>query len=168
MMSKQYKGFDYYASKLPRIMERMGAQLKDYDSGRRTCFVEFVYKGRHYRWENSVEELQARGIKITYGSDAFAITVLDLEALARMIERGSYDLLSGAVQGLRELPPSTSIPECFRVLQFDAIPSGPAEVSRRYKQLAKIAHPDSGGSEGQFVALQRAYEEAIRYFVEDK
>ncbi|SHF53777.1 hypothetical protein SAMN02746089_02114 [Caldanaerobius fijiensis DSM 17918] len=37
-------------------------------------------------------KVKSRGIKLVYGLDAFAQIVLSLEDLARMVERGIYDL----------------------------------------------------------------------------
>ena len=38
-----------------------------------------------------------------------------------------------------------------------------AEVRARYRELAKLYHPDAGGSHADFLALQQAYEQVIEY-----
>ena len=38
------------------------------------------------------------------------------------------------------------------------------EVERQFKQLAKAAHPDTGGNAEQFCILQEAREQALQYF----
>lgn len=36
------------------------------------------------------------------------------------------------------------------------------DVNRQYKQLARKLHPDAGGTDAQFIELQRARDEALR------
>ncbi len=38
-----------------------------------------------------------------------------------------------------------------------------AEVRTRYRELAKLYHPDAGGSHADFLALQLAYEQVVEY-----
>ena|SRR5690606_15929118 len=98
-----------------------------------------------------------------YGSDCFAQVVLALEDLARIVERGIYDL-STWVSGLKALPPVVEVPSFFRVLGFTEIAAGVEEVKTRYRSLAKQLHPDAGGSAEDFQALKRAAEQAIQWF----
>lgn len=144
-------------------MARLGAEKYDYDWSRRECWVEFWYKGQLYRFTHSVDNAQSHGVDIRYGSDVFAQVVLSLEDLARMVERGIYDL-SVWVSGMKQLPPAKNIPTYFTTMQFSSIPDQLQEVHSRYKQLVKSAHPDAGGSEEQFLILQEAYQQAIQYF----
>ena len=37
-------------------------------------------------------------------------------------------------------------------------------MEKRFKKLVKAAHPDTGGSEEQFLVLQHAREAAMEYF----
>lgn len=80
-----------------------------------------------------------------------------------MVERGIYDL-STWVAGMKYLPAAVELPDCFRVLQFEAIPEDRQEVDRQFKRLAKVAHPDAGGTEQQFRVLQAAREQALGWF----
>ncbi|HHY67880.1 MAG TPA: J domain-containing protein [Alicyclobacillus sp.] len=160
---KKYGRPEQYERKLSNVMERLVVEKYDFNWDRWGCWVQFQYKGQLYRFEHSVEKAKAKGIDLVYGSDAFAQLVLALEDLARIAERGIYDLQSW-VEGMKYLPPSTEIPECFRVLGFDSIPSGVDEVTERYRALAKQKHPDVGGSAEEFTKLQRAVEEAKQYF----
>lgn len=162
-MPKQYAEPAAYEAKLEKVMQRLGVERYDYNWDRFSCWVEFVYKDGHYRFSHSVENAQAHGVNIRYGSDVFAQVVLSLEDLARMVERGIYDL-STWVAGMKYLPAPSDIPDCFRVLQFSEIPESAEEVNRQFKRLAKVAHPDVGGSEQQFVCLKEAYDQATRYF----
>ena len=38
-----------------------------------------------------------------------------------------------------------------------------AEVRTQYRELAKLYHPDAGGSHTDFLALQQAYEQVVEY-----
>ena len=159
--AKQYASLDYYEGKLARVAERLGVRNLDWNADRHGCWVSFEYKGQVYRFDHSVTNARAHGIDLTYGSDALAQVVLALEDLARMVERGIYDLQTW-VAGLKYLPAPTEIPECFRVLGFVEVPTDKAAVAERYRQLAKVSHPDAGGNAGEFQALQRAYQEAVQ------
>lgn len=89
--------------------------------------------------------------------------MLALEDLARMVERGIYDL-STWVAGLRFLPPPVEVPACFCELGFEQVPAGPEDVQERYRTLAKERHPDAGGSVEDFKRLKKSAEAAIKYF----
>lgn len=157
---KQYASPDAYEAKLARVMERMGAADHNYNWDRHMAWVEFRLKGQLYRFDHSVEKAQARGFKLTYGSDVFAQLVISLEDLARMAERGIYELQTWLV-GMKFLPPPAVVPECFRELGFDTVPANAEEVRARFKTLAKQAHPDGGGSGEVFTVLQEAARQAI-------
>lgn len=160
---KKYRPADEYERKLVRVMERLGVEEFNWNWDRWGCWIEFRYKGELYRFDHSIEKARARGIELRYGSDAFAQVVLALEDLARMVERGIYDLQVW-VAGMKYLPPPVEVPEYFRFLGFDQIPSGPEEVRERYRTLAKQMHPDAGGNEMDFLKLKNAVERALQYF----
>lgn len=162
MATKQYGGADQYERKLEKVMERFGVKEYDYNFDRHVCWISFRYKGQLYRFDHSVEKAKAKGVNLRYGSDAFAQLVLALEDLARIAERGIYDLQMW-VAGMLFLPPPVELPACFRELGFDRLPADAAEVSDRYRSLAKEHHPDGGGSNEAFIKLQRAAEEAKIY-----
>ena len=50
----------------------------------------------------------------------------------------------------------------YRLLSLQAEVSL-AEVRIRYRELAKLYHPDAGGSHADFLALQQAYEQVLEY-----
>lgn len=164
---KKYGPADQYERKIPTIMSRL--KVKEYNFGRDRfgCFIEFRYKGDLYRFEHSVEKAARRGIRLDYGSDAFAQLVLALEDLARMVERGIYDL-STWVSGMKYLPPPFEVPSFFQYLGFTEIPGGPDDVRERYRQLAKQMHPDTGGETEDFKRLKDASEKALQYFTATK
>jgi DnaJ-class molecular chaperone with C-terminal Zn finger domain len=162
MSAKQYAPAENYEAKLEKVMSRLGIEKYNYNRDRFSCWVEFSYKGQIYRFSHSIDNAKET---VRYSSDVFAQVVLALEDLARMVERGIYDL-STWVAGMKYLPPTAEVPDCFRVLGYDRLPASAEEVSRRYKSLAKSAHPDTGGSKEQFVTLNAAYEQAVKYFEE--
>lgn len=137
--------------------------MYNYNFDRYGCYVEFRYKGELYRFDHSIEKAKARGVELRYGSDAFAQVVLALEDLARMVERGIYEL-STWVAGMKYLPPPVEIPSFFTFMGFVQIPAGQEEVKERYRQLAKQMHPDQGGSEQDFIALKESAEKGMKYF----
>ena len=160
---KKYAASVDYEKKLDSVMNRLNVTKYDYDYGRKICFVEFLYKGKAYRWEHSIERAQELGINIHYGSDAFAIVVLSLEKIAWMIENGVFDLENGTVPGLKQLPPPNKIPDCFKLMGFVEIPTT-EQLKDRYHALAKSLHPDTGGTQEAFMQMQSAYEDCNRYF----
>ncbi|MNP81176.1 Chaperone protein DnaJ [compost metagenome] len=69
------------------------------------------------------------------------------------------------IEGMRYLPPPTSLPEYFRELGFESTPSDAAEVENRYRALAKQRHPDVQGGDGEaFKELHAAYVRAKQHF----
>lgn len=158
--TKQFASPDAYEAKLARVMERMGADQYNYNRDRHMAWVEFRLNGQLYHFDHSVEKAKARGFKLTYGSDVFAQLVIALEDLARMGERGIYELQTW-LAGLKFLPPPVVVPECFYALGFTEIPTDVEEVKARYKTLAKQLHPDAGGSEAAFVHLQEMTRQAV-------
>lgn len=160
---KQYSDSESYERKLERVMERIGVKEFSYNFDRFGCWVEFRYQNDLYRFEHSIEKAKAKGINLRYGSDAFAQVVLALEDLARMVERGIYDL-STWVAEMKFLPPPVETPSFIKFLGFEQMPAGPEDIKERFRQLAKTMHPDVGGSEEDFIKLKEASEEAMKYF----
>lgn len=161
-MAKKYGSAENYESKLERVMERLNVKEFNYNFDRFGAWVEFRYKGNLYRFDHSIENAKARGLNLRYGSDAFAQIVLSLEDIARMVERGIYDLQTW-VAGMKYLPPVIELPSFVKVLGFEQMPTSEEEIKTRYKNLAKQMHPDMGGNEQDFINLQQASEQAIKY-----
>lgn len=157
-MPKQYADAGTYEAKLEKVMQRFGVEKYDYNWDRFSCWVEFWYKGQLYRFEHSIENAKAHGNDVRYGSDVFAQVVLTLEDIARMTERGIYELQTW-VAGLKALPKPKDIPDYFKTLGFSEIPSQEM-LKERFRQIAKTAHPDVGGSKEYFITIKNAYEEA--------
>ena len=159
-MAKQYAGPETYEAKLEKVMGRLGVERYDYDWSRFECWVEFWYKGQLYRFTHSVENAKTHGVNIRYGSDVFAQVVLSLEDLARMVERGIYDL-STWVAGMKCLPSSLPLEPCFAGLGFIERPTSAEDVKAQYKRMAKSMHPDAGGDEAAFIALGENYRRCL-------
>lgn len=163
--TKQYGSADDYEKKLERVMTRLGVERFDWNWDRHGCWVQFWYKGQMYQFDHSVQKAKDHGVNLRYGSDAFAQIVLALEELARMVERGIYDLQVW-VEGMKYLPPPMQLPWFLTALQFERPPASEEEIKTRYRSLAKVAHPDGGGSEEQFKALTRAHDAAMQWLKE--
>lgn len=165
MTKKKYSGgFEEYEGKLRRIMERMGIGKYNYDWTRTDCFIEFTYHNQFYRFEHSIDKARVHNQKIQCVSDLFAQLVLSLEDICRMAERGIYEL-SMWIEGMKSLPPKKDIPQYFIFLGFQEIPTAD-ELKQRYKQLAKISHPDGGGNSELFKQYTAARDEAEKYLQE--
>lgn len=162
-MAKRYSDAGSYEKKLSKVMERLSISEYNFNWDRHGCWVEFRYKETLYRFEHSVEKAKSKGVQLVYGSDAFAQVVLALEDLARMVERGIYDLQTW-VEGMKFLPPVSEVPSFFKFMGFQRIPTDQSEVKERYRALAKQMHPDNGGNESDFSQLMRASEQALKYF----
>lgn len=105
------------------------------------------------------------GGKVEYTSNREAGKIH--EDLARMVERGIYDL-STWVAGMKFLPEPSKLPDCFKVLQFQEIPQTEKEITDRFKQLAKSAHPDAGGTDDQFRLISETRDKALEYLKGEK
>lgn len=150
-----------YQGKLKSVMQRFGVKDGEYsfDYSLRSAYIEFRLKGQLYRFEHSTEKAVKCGQKLTNGGQCFAQLVLALEDLARMSERGIYEL-STWIEGMKALPASPQAPECLVVLGFTSCPDETA-LKERWRTLAKAAHPDNGGSSEYFITLKHAYAQAL-------
>ena len=160
---KVYQDPEEYEKKLTRVMVRLGVEECKFNYDRHSAWVQFRYKSELYMFEHSVQKARDRGQKLQYGSDCFSQIVLALEDIARMVERGIYDLQVW-VKGMQYLPPPIEVPTFFKFLGFTDIPSGPEEVRERYRTLSKQMHPDIGGDPEDFQKLKRAAEQGLQYF----
>lgn len=108
----------------------------------------------------NVENAKAHGVNIRYGSDVFAQVVLSLEDLARMVERGIYDL-STWVAGMKYLPAAPKMEPCFAAMGFSERPTDAEAVKAQYKRMAKVMHPDAGGDAAAFAVLGENYRRCL-------
>lgn len=164
--SKVYERPEVYERKLNKVMDRLGGQDVKWDYSRREAWVSFTYKGQFYRFDHNVDKASAAGRRIYFGSDCFSQIVLALEDIARMVERGIYDLQKW-IEGMKALPPGESIPEFLLRLGFASeLPSSEAEIAQAYREIAKRTHPDMGGNAEDFRQLQEDREKATQWLAE--
>lgn len=161
---KQYASTEVYEKKLAKVMARFGVDQYNWDFTRQESWVEFNYHGALYRFDHDIHRAREAGCDLRYGSDVFAQLVLALEDLARIVERGIYQL-DVWVAGMKSLPAGTGtkmVATCYQVLGFVSEPESEEAIKKAFRDLAKTAHPDKGGSADEFQALNQAYEEALR------
>lgn len=156
---KLYSG--NYENKLTRVMGRLGVDHYNYDWTRQDCFIEFTYYGQTYRFEHSLSKAEATGQHIVYVSDLFAQLVMTLEDIARMSERGIYQLTTW-IEGMKALPQAKTVPQCFTALGFTEMPETEEQIKARYRRMAKVMHPDTGGNEEAFNILKNNYSECLK------
>ena len=77
-----------------------------------------------------------------------------------MSERGIYELQVW-IDGLKMLEAPKGNPDCFKLLGFSDIPD-PVALKERWKQMAKLSHPDVGGNAEYFNTIKAAYEQAAK------
>lgn len=158
-------GVSFFEGKLKRVMTRLGVDDFDWNHDRYAAWVEFRYKGGVYRFHQSLENATQRGVKLATSKDCLAQIVLSLEDLARMVERGLYDLQTW-VAGMKALPPGPEIPDWCKVMGFAEVPADLETARARYRELVKKRHPDHGGTPGEFMMLQEAMAQAEAQFGE--
>lgn len=89
-------------------------------------------------------------------------------ASLRQIERtGASELLERAFQGFARLPEAKDDRDCWSILGEDLRPQQSdwtpmPRVIERYRELARLHHPDHGGSTAKMAEINRAYQEAIK------
>lgn len=163
---KKYAGTaEEFERKLARVMERLGVEKYqcDWTQGRSgsSCWVEMLYGGSAYRFENSTEKSTKCGRNLIYASDLFAAVVYSLEGLARAVEQGIFTL-DMLLAGVPALPAAVQLEPCFQAMGFTKRPESVEEVKEQYRRMARTAHPDAGGNEAEFVALGDNYRACIQ------
>lgn len=164
-MKKYYTGTtEDFEKKLGRVMDRLGVEQyqSNWNQGKdgASCFVEMVYGGKVYRFENSSQKSACCGRNLKFVSDLFAEVVYSLEGLARAVEKGIFtlDMLLAGVPALPAAPP---MEPCFVAMGFSSMPAGEDEVKEQYRRMAKVLHPDAGGDEAAFKTLNGNYEACL-------
>lgn len=91
----------------------------------------------------------------------------NIQALAKTIEAmrgierwGSTDLLDRAFTGFAALPQSTSSESWWDVLGVSRSATAD-EITAAYKAKIKLAHPDTGGSNEDFMRIKTAHDAAL-------
>lgn len=84
-----------------------------------------------------------------------------IEAL-RAIERyGTSDFIKRAFTGFKELPPQPAPKPWWETLGVSRYADRDT-IKEAYREKAKTAHPDGGGSDAEFIDLQQAYNQALQ------
>lgn len=157
---------DELEKKLARVMKRLGVPEGKYqydwtqNRDRASCYVQMVYHGSAYRFENDTDKSAESGRNLRYTSDLFAEIVYSLEGLARAVERGIFTL-DMLLAGVPALPAAEPLEPCFAALGFTRRPERAEEVTSAYHRLAPEAHPDTGGSAEKFRELRENYRKAM-------
>src|SRR4051794_28395726 len=58
-------------------------------------------------------------------------------------------------------PRPKAIPMCLQILGLTP-PVDEEKVKRRFRLIAKMAHPDAGGDAGMFIKYEQAYRDALK------
>lgn len=148
-----------WEAKLGRVMDRIQADEYRWDYSRSGAWVRWTLNGQHYGLEQSVDKAAARKVSLYNGVDCLAQLILTLEDLARMAERGIYEM-STFMAGFKALPAPRPVAEPFMRLQFTEPPTSVEAVRVRYRQLARVLHPDAGGDPRAFQQLVEAARQA--------
>ncbi len=118
---------------------------------------------------------ELRGKKIALACDRWTTVAQNLRAIAMHIEgirgqeRWGVGTIDQAFAGYQALPDSSSPTERhwadvlgISVARLARMPADAilADLAMAYRNRARIAHPDAGGSQERFIELQKAYEAA--------
>ena len=127
--------------------------------------IIFDRVGRRYisecsTWPSSLDNLRAAQLAIEYTwriAEAYGVSLVDEKLADGLLER-----LFGALEA--PLDPGILLlgggQQWFEVLGVDAKASK-AAIINAYRALAKVHHPDAGGSPEDFIRLQNAYRDGI-------
>ena len=126
--------------------------------------VIFDRNGKRYikkcsRWENSLDNLRAIGLSIEYLYRAVEIYGVDSqEEFNNLFDSTFIGIEATPDDSVLLIGNSTNWWEILGVSQ-DATKQ---EILNGYRAMAKVHHPDTGGSPEQFQKIRKAYEEAIK------
>lgn len=90
--------------------------------------------------------------KVSHNARAIALTVQQLRQISK---RGVSDFLRRAFAGFKALPEQAPARDWWTVLDVPAYASW-EQIRRAYREKAKFAHPDAGGSREQMHELNEA------------
>lgn len=108
---------------------------------------------------------QRKGKKLCFACDKYDRVWKNMRAIQKTIEAmrgierwGSSDMLDRAFTGFASLP-APGKREWWVVLGLNGTESTD-QIKARFRELAKIHHPDNGGSADTFAEINNAYQEA--------
>jgi DnaJ domain len=109
---------------------------------------------------------QRKGQRVCFACDKYDKVWKNMRAIAKTIEAmrgierwGSSDMLDRAFTGFAALP-APGVRNWWEVLGIDRSAS-PDEIKARYRTLAKLQHPDAGGSSTLMAEINFAYQDAL-------
>ena len=127
--------------------------------------VIFDRAGKRYtktcqRWENSLDNLRAIGLSIAYLYRAIEVYGVQHE------ESEFDDLFNSVFVGIEATPDSDVLSigyqnDWWEILGVDRNATR-ADIINAYKSLARIHHPDVGGTAEAFKKLRGAYDKALK------
>jgi len=108
---------------------------------------------------------ERRGRQMVFACDKWDLVQDNMRSIQRTIEAirgierwGASEMMERAFQAFEALPAPKS---CWDILGVRP-GAGADEVSRAYRDKARSAHPDTGGSQAAMAELNRARDEALR------
>jgi hypothetical protein len=126
-----------------------------------------VRQTSHYVYveQQPYDPARLSGSWLDHQRSTFRLSRLSLEqegyALAPLLETLDDPLFFTHPYPERLAQHSGQAPDCFKRLNLP-FPCTVAEVKAAYRRLVKQVHPDRGGHHDEFLALQAAYEQALR------
>ncbi len=125
--------------------------------------VIFDRNGKRYtkkcsRWENSLDNLRAIGLSIEYLYRAVEIYGIEsAEEFNNLFDTTFIGIEATPDDSVLLIGNSTNWWEILGISKE----ATKQEIINGYKAMAKVHHPDAGGSSEQFQKIRKAYEEAI-------
>lgn len=114
----------------------------------------------YFKWDGTEMAIPCdRWCTVAANVQAIALT---LEAMRGMERWGAKEMIRSMFRGVKALPSSGR--HWREVLEFanrDRLPTG-AQIEESYRALAKVRHPDTGGTEEAMAELNAARETALR------
>jgi len=125
--------------------------------------VIFDRDGKRYtkkcsKWENSLDNLRAIGLSVEYLYRA--VEIYGIESKEEF-----NDLFNQVFIGIEATPDDSVLKienktNWWEILSISK-EANKKEITNAYKSLARIHHPDVGGSSEQFQKIRKAYDEAV-------
>lgn len=84
-----------------------------------------------------------------------------INSFRMMPEWGVSDMLKRAFTGFKTLPAATTAKSWWEILGVDKRTNKDA-ITKAYRNLAKMHHPDAGGSHHHFTELNAAYQQGLK------
>jgi hypothetical protein len=159
-----------YESLLKNIMKRLKVPETDYDwdFSRQAAWIDFKRNGKFNRFEHSVQKAAQFGERIINGGDAFAQLVMTLGDLELAMRRGTYtfDMFVSSLPALPAPEVNSPLPDWALYFGLNELPKDMEPVKVKYREMARLFHPDGGGYHEQMAGLNLAKDEAEKYFEE--